>query len=112
MDDETYRAMLFTVAGVRSSKDMSLDQQQLVLAHLKDRGWKPRPPIRKQKRPVLSKDVQIKKIQALIINMQLNDPYVDAIAKRVAKVDVWQWADDEDLTKIIAALEYERKKRG
>ncbi len=40
MDDSTYRDMLWTVARVRSAKDLDLAGREAVLGHLKACGWK------------------------------------------------------------------------
>jgi len=39
-DDETYREMLKSVAGVRSAKDLNLDQFRGVMEHLESCGFK------------------------------------------------------------------------
>lgn len=40
LDDETYRAMLHSVAGVSSSSDLTWQDRQKVLEHLKRKGFK------------------------------------------------------------------------
>jgi hypothetical protein len=40
LDDETYREMLFNVAGVRSSVDLTLPKFQAVMMHLEECGFK------------------------------------------------------------------------
>ncbi|WP_430391110.1 phage protein GemA/Gp16 family protein [Dyella sp. 20L07] len=46
MDDSTYRDMLWTVARVRSSKELDLAGREAVLKHLAACGWKdPRRPM-------------------------------------------------------------------
>lgn len=42
LDDETYRDMLWTVARVRSAKDLDAGGREAVLRHLKRTGWKDR----------------------------------------------------------------------
>ena len=44
MDDDTYRAMLWGVARVRSSKELDHAGRAKVLAHLVACGFKARPP--------------------------------------------------------------------
>ncbi|MBN8479499.1 MAG: regulatory protein GemA [Burkholderiales bacterium] len=40
LDDDTYRAMLWTVARVRSAKDLDAGGREAVLLHLRGCGWK------------------------------------------------------------------------
>lgn len=52
LDDETYRAILWSVARVRSSKDLDWTGRKNVLDHFRAKGWKPRPPAKaKASRP-------------------------------------------------------------
>ena len=41
LDDETYRALLVRVAGVRSAKDLNPRQTGAVLAEFARLGWEP-----------------------------------------------------------------------
>lgn len=44
LDEDTYRAVLWAVARVRSSKDLDWTGRKAVLEHFKAKGWKPKPP--------------------------------------------------------------------
>jgi hypothetical protein len=44
LDDETYRAVLWAVARVKSAKDLDWTGRKTLLAHFKSRGWVARPP--------------------------------------------------------------------
>lgn len=44
LDDETYRDVLWTVARVRSSKDLDWTGRKTLLEHFKAKGWKPTAP--------------------------------------------------------------------
>lgn len=44
LDDETYRAVLWTVARVQSSKDLDWTGRKKLLEHFKAHGWKPAAP--------------------------------------------------------------------
>lgn len=46
IDEDTYRAVLWTVARVRSSKDLDWTGRKKLLEHFKAKGWKPAPPKR------------------------------------------------------------------
>src|SRR3954451_22488760 len=63
LDDETYRAMLWSIARVKSSKDLDFTGRKKVLDHLKARGFK----VRSKPAPSrqLAQDAESKKIRAL-----------------------------------------------
>jgi phage gp16-like protein len=44
LDDETYRAVLWTVARVKSAKDLDWTGRKTLLDHFKAKGWKPTAP--------------------------------------------------------------------
>lgn len=44
LDDDTYRAVLWTVARVKSAKDLDWTGRKALLEHFKAKGWKPAPP--------------------------------------------------------------------
>lgn len=117
MDDETYRAMLWTVARVRSSTELDHAGRKQVIDHLKALGWKPsfssgRPPVEGSKNKAL-----LGKIEALLADQRLPWAYVTAssngrpsMLKRLAGVDNFVWAKPEGLRAVIAALEVRNAK--
>lgn len=44
IDEETYRAILWTVARVKSSKDLDWTGRKKLLEHFRAKGWRPAPP--------------------------------------------------------------------
>lgn len=44
IDEETYRAVLWTVARVKSAKDLDWTGRKKLLEHFRAKGWKPAPP--------------------------------------------------------------------
>lgn len=106
LDDETYRAVLWTCARVTSSKDLDFSGRAAVLKHFESRGWK-----NKQAKPRVTehKQAQIDKIEALIADMSLSWAYADGLAKRMYKRDKVQWCDAKQLQGIIAALVNKQK---
>lgn len=55
LDDDTYRAVLWSVARVKSSKDLDWTGRKKLLEHFRAKGWKPAPPKRaKAAKPVSS----------------------------------------------------------
>jgi phage gp16-like protein len=114
MDEDTYRAMLWSVARVKSSTELDFAGRKKVLDHLKASGFKvvakrsgstPRPA------PSADKSAQVAKIRALLIALDNKpDAYADGMAKHMFKVDRFEWCTGAQLGKIIAALSYQANK--
>jgi len=106
LDDETYRAMLWTCARVQSAKDLDAVGRQKVLDHLKARGFKGR---RKgRSRPPANREALIAKIRAQLGDRP--DGYADAMARRMFHVERYEWCAPDQLRKIVAALNYDAKR--
>lgn len=112
MEDDTYRAMLWTVARVKSSTALDYAGRKKVLDHLKACGFKP---VSKN----AGKPVNVKadlaplmgKLGALLADMKLPWAYLTAsrdgrpsMLKRIAGVDKLEWANAEQLQALVAAL--------
>lgn len=53
LDDDTYRAVLWTVGRVKSAKDLDWTGRKALLDHFKAKGWKPSAPRKaKAEKPV------------------------------------------------------------
>lgn len=115
MDDETYRAMLWAVARVKSSTELDFAGRKKVLDHLKASGFKvvsSRAGTRARPAPTPDKVPMVAKIRALLIALDNKpDAYADGMSKRMFGVDRFEWCDGAQLGKIIAALEYAGKRR-
>ncbi len=68
MDDDTYRALLARVAGVRSAKDLGPRQVDQVLVELQRLGWKPKSNRQGRATPKVPQNRQtvLRKITALL----------------------------------------------
>lgn len=109
IDDETYRAMLFTIARVHSAADLDWRGRKLVLDHLKAKGFT----IKSKRRaaPAAGKAALVAKIRAQLIALDNKpDAYADGIARQMFKVERFEWCSPEQLRKIVAALAYRSKK--
>lgn len=111
LSDEDYRAMLWTVARVKSSAELDAHGRKRVLEHLKSRGFKPRRPRPGLDAPARRRGAQLGKIRAYLADAGLPDSYGDGIAKRVVKRERLEFCSSDDLAKIIAALEYDQRRR-
>lgn len=110
LDDDTYREMLFTIARVRTASALDEHGRRRVLEHLRSRGFDskkgkrafPGRPHNCDSNPLL------RKIEALLSDGRKPWAYVDAMAARMFHVDRIAFANDEQLRKIVAALEYNK----
>lgn len=108
MEDETYRAMLWTVARVKSAADLDWTGRKRVLEHMKACGAKlggVRPPRAAPDRAAL-----VGKIGAQLTDMGLSWQYGHGMSKQMFKVAKVEWCSPEQLRKIVAALAYKQKK--
>jgi phage gp16-like protein len=109
LDDETYRAMLFTLARVRSSAELDHAGRAKVLEHLKKCGWKPKAGAFKTAAPKnspASKTALISKVGALLTVLDKPWEYADGMAKKMFNVEKIIWLTPQKLHKLVAALEY------
>lgn len=103
MDDDAYRAMLWAVARVRSSKDLDWTGRKRVLDHLVKCGWK--------NTPKRSPDPVIRKVRSLWLTLKdlgvLTDPSEKALrsfVKRTAGVERMEWLNGRQAETVIEAL--------
>lgn len=116
MARDAYEDMLWTVARVRSARDLDSAGRARVLDHLKRCGFKSA----KGKRPrhgtphninSAGRGAQISRIEALLADAKRPWAYADALAARLCKVDAVAFCDAQQLHKIIAALTYDARRR-
>lgn len=113
MEDDAYRAMLESVGGVKSAKDLTPIGAAKVLAHLEKCGFKPaqkfgrRPTPNRRDRKKL-----IGKIEALLAEAKRPWSYADAMAAHMFKIDQVAWCDADQLWRITAALQKDANRHG
>lgn len=119
MDDGTYRDMLWTIARVRSAKDLDWAGRKKVIDHLVIRGVVIKSsPKRKGAPKTLGRVAQLQKIEAQLSEMGLTWSYAEAIAENITGgktggIQKLAWVrESKHLQGIIAALAYEKIKRG
>lgn len=111
MDDETYRAMLWAVARVKSSTELDFAGRKKVLDHLKACGFKPAVSKKRPQSRPLADDLQSTKIRELWLTLHANgkvrNPDESALAafvKRQTKVDALQWLTTKQASAVIEEL--------
>lgn len=106
LDDATYRDMLWTVARVRSAADLDEAGRRAVLQHLHARGFRARQ--RGRSTPSVHRAPLIAKIRALL--GERPEAYADGMARRMFHVQRFEWCTPDQLRRIVAALEYDRRR--
>jgi phage gp16-like protein len=116
MDDDTYRALLARVAGVRSAKDLGPRQIGAVLREFERLGFEPKPAAKAKSRPAPSpsdeRKALVSKIEAQLTEAARPWSYADAMAARMFKVERVEWCDPEQLRRLVAALAYDARRHG
>lgn len=107
LDEDTYRAMLWTVARVHSAADLDDIGRRRVLDHLAGLGFKTRRPGRST--PAEGKERMVAKIYALLADRPVE--YADGMARKMFHVERFEWCTGEQMHKLIAALTYDAKRR-
>lgn len=108
LDDETYRAMLWSVGRVKSSSDLDWRGRKAVLDHLKRSGFKVKA---KPQSRQLDLDAESRKARKLWLLLgetgELRDTSERALAAyvhRVAKVDDLRFTDGKQIERVIESL--------
>lgn len=115
MDDDTYRALLARVAGVRSAKQLNARQLKQVLDEFRRLGWVPRPGKkagRKKPRTPPSRKSVMDKVEALLAEAGRPWAYADGMAQRMFQVDRVDWLDDDQLFRLMKGLLVDARRHG
>jgi phage gp16-like protein len=112
MDDATYRAVLFAVARVHSATELDWAGRQRVLEHMKKCGFKVKANRHRRQAPrKLDRSELMQKIEAQLADAQRPWAYAKSMAKRMFSVDDLEFCTPEHLHKMVAALEYDARRR-
>lgn len=105
IDEDTYRALLWTQARVESTTELDELQRRKILDHLKAKQPTERRWVSPRVRLPEHKARMAKKVCAILGNNGLSHEYADGIAKQMQHVDRWEFLHADDLHALIAALE-------
>ncbi len=120
LDEDTYRAMLWTVARVRSSADLDYAGRRAVIDHLVARGFKVAAP--KPERPkdpawawvnnaAEDRQPMLRKIAVMLKECDREKAYADGVARQMFKVDLIEFCKPDQLRRIVAALVFDQRRR-
>ena len=118
LTDEQYRDLLHYHFQADSAATLNDRQCTVLLNHFRAKGWKPTRPTKAGKRPfhtskpTLGREPLLKKIEAHLTERGLPWSYAVGMAKKIAKVDALEFCDEAMLWKIVAAFEYDSKRKG
>lgn len=115
LDDETYRALLARVAGVRSAKELNKRQTSAVLAEFERLGFQPKPAKkqgRKAPSPAQSRKAVMSKVEALLAEAKRPWEYADGMARHMFKIEKVEWLNDSQLHRLMQALLIDAKRHG
>ena len=108
LDELAYRDILRIVGKSESLASMTVPNMEMVLAHMKSKGFKVRPKAG-DRPPVVNPDAS--KVRALWLFLhalgEVRDPSEKALAayvKRIAKVDDLRWARGDAVTALIETM--------
>jgi phage gp16-like protein len=111
IDDATYRALLERVTGCRSCTEMDVGQLESVLTVMRQKGFVPTSSKHKRPNARASADPMMGKVGALLADNKLPWNYAHAMARRMFRVDRVEWLSDENMHKLIAALQIHADRR-
>ena len=111
LDEDSYRAMLRSVGGVESAKDLTAEGAQKVLSHLERCGFTPKQVRNGRPRMAISRTAQMGQIEALLVSAGRSWEYTNGMVKRICKVDAIEFCDGEMLGKLIVALQLDANRR-
>ena len=115
LSEDEYRAALSRV-GVTTSTDLTPAKYRELMDHFKQCGFTPAPKKssgqtwRNRKQPQ-AKEPLLKKIGALLLDLELPWAYADSMALRMFKIPKVLWLSPQQLHKMAAALEYHKKRQ-
>lgn len=107
LDDDTYRSMLWSIARVKSSKDLDFTGRKKVLDHLKARGFK----VKNSPANKNATDAEYRKVRALWKELHAagavehdTDEAVRAYVKRMTKKEDFKFLNSWQARTVIEGL--------
>lgn len=106
MKEADYRLLLSERWGVMSSKGLKDDELDALLAHFRGLGWRvyQRGKSAKAGKPIARKLTQDQLLVQVLEEGGHVRGYADAIAKRIARVDKYEWCTTQQRAAVIANI--------
>ena len=106
---QEYKDLLSSV-GAKSCKGLNNATFDEVMERFRKLGFNPKRSHRHINNLPMSKRALMKKLEAILLDMNLDWPYVDAIAKSRFKVDRAQWLRPQVLRKLVQMMVIHQKR--
>jgi phage gp16-like protein len=114
LDENSYEDILWTLARVRSAKDLDATGRTRVITHLvslaRRTGTRSYPGKPRNARN-WDRDRVVSKIEALLTEAGRPWAYAKGMAKRMFGKEALEFCDNEELDKLMVALIYDQKRR-
>lgn len=114
MCDDTYREMLYNLAGVLSAAQLDKKGRDKILKHLEHCGFRSYHKSAKKsgmdKPAPIERAAMLSKIGAILADIDKPWSYADGIAKRAYHVDKVRWLQPDQLIKVMQMLIYHQQK--
>ena len=111
LDDDTYRAVLWACARVKSSADLDYAGRARVLDHFKAKGFKPKPAKKAKSSVNLSSEPQHKMIRGLWLELHNNgqvlnssESAINRFIKNQTRIDRIEWLSTYQASQVIESL--------
>lgn len=111
LDDDVYRDMLENLTGKRSAKALNLNQLHDVIKHLDHLGFRSPKNFGNKPKVKESKQALMNKVEAHLAEQKLAWNYAVGIAKKMFNKEALEFCTEQQLWKIVAALEYNAKRQ-
>ncbi len=113
MNEDEYRGLLSSV-GVESSKDLTGAKFRILMDKFEKLGFQTTSKPRTKKPRIKVPESKVKligKIKKMLEVLNLSLSYADGMAKKMFKIEFFEWADPDQLRKLVAALMYHKKRQ-
>lgn len=114
LDDDCYRDLLEAVTGKRSAAELTAAQRKAVIEEMERQGGKTLARSQGARvKPSEDKAPLLKKVYKLLYVLDLSIEYAEGILKKMFKDKAptkLEWATPGQLHKLVAALEYHKKR--
>ncbi|MCC6195696.1 MAG: regulatory protein GemA [Burkholderiales bacterium] len=110
--DDTYRATIRGISNQRtdSAKDLDYGERAKLLEHLRRLGFRDRGAL-PSRQAAAAKQALIDKIHAHLATASRPWAYADGMARRMFRIERVDWLTPQQLHKLVAAFEYDAKRR-
>lgn len=108
-DEDSYRDAVWACCRARSAADLDEPGRLRLIEHFQKLGW--RAGRKGRSTPAEGKAGLVGKIRAMLAQAKRPDAYADGMSKKMFKVERFEWLNEDQLRRLVAALNYDAKRR-